>query len=354
MPWYKIKHTDGKIDFHFNLSENEVFFDYIRQGSWQFSVSEWEPKKLDYKSLQTFFEEIQNALRSGLQLNQALSHLSASTAHPVLSGASKAIVSELNKGVLFNDALEKLTHAYTSPYCKLLNSHGTREDCEKSLNISINQLTSLIDWSQRLLKTLIYPFCIMQIAFVILIANRFMQSQAAQDKTLDIAIYVGAYVLLSAFQLLIIRNLYQGQACHWLEKYNTNFRLTKLFSLLSTTRQTGVTLQDAIKMMPDYFQHPLIKQEILNVYYTLRLGKNYSSSFPKHWFPAESSVALYSAEQDGDIERALTLAAQTHEKRWQKNILLLEKLIPAICLILAGGIVASALLTLYSPLINMP
>ncbi|TYL47918.1 type II secretion system F family protein [Marinomonas sp. IMCC 4694] len=354
MAWYKIKHNDGKIDFRYSLSEDEIFFDYLRLGQWHFTISEWNPKKLGYKSLQTFFEEVQSALTSGLQLNQALSHLSASSTHKTLSDTSKAIVSELNKGIPLNDILIRLTHPYAAPYCQLLNSHGTREDCEKSLNLSINQLTSLIDWSQRLLKSLIYPFCIMQIALIILMGNRAIQTQSLQDEPFDFFVYLGIYIFFTLSQLIIIRNLYQGQACHWLESYSTNFRLTKLFSLLSTTRQTGVTLQDAIKMMPNYFQHPSTKQEILAVYYMLRLGKNYASSFPKHWFPAESAIALHSAEQDGDLERALVLATQTHEKRWRKNILLLEKLIPALCLIVAGGIVASALLTLYSPLINLP
>tara|TARA_R110001606_G_scaffold121610_1_gene253908 strand:- start:174 stop:704 length:531 start_codon:yes stop_codon:yes gene_type:complete len=162
------------------------------------------------------------------------------------------------------------------------------------------------------------------------------------------------YIVCSAIQLVIIHSFHKGHACYWLEKYSANFRLTKLFSLLSTTRKTGLTLQQALKRMPEYFQYAPMKQEIYTVYYTLRLGNNYATSFPTRWFPNESAIALHSAEQDGNIERALILANKEHEKHWQKNITLLEKLIPAACLFIAGGFVTSALISLYAPLLEMP
>ena len=353
MPWYKIKHLNGKIDYQYELSESKVLFNYINRGCWQISISEWKPKQLDYKSLQTFYEEIQSALHSGLQLNQAVSHFALSSAHPTIANTSKAILSELEKGTLFNEALSKLTQASVTPYCQLLNSQGSREDCEKSLSMSITQLKSLLDWSQRLLKAIIYPFSIIQIALIILIANRTLQQKTEDLYFFDLMNDLIIYSLCSAIQVVIIRSLHQGQACYWLEKYSSNFRLTKLFSLLSTTRKTGITLQHSLKNMPEYFQHSPIKEEIYQVYYTLRLGKNYATSFPAYWFPRESAIALHSAEKDGDIERALILAAKEHEKRWQKNIALLEKLIPAVCLLIAGGFVASALVALYAPLIEM-
>ena len=353
MPWYKIKHQNGRIDYRYEISESKVLFDCISRGYWQVSISEWKPKKLDYRSLQTFYEEIQSALQSGLQLNQAISHFALSSAHPTIATTSKAIISELENGTPFNDALNKLTQPSTSPYCQLLNSQGSREDCEKSLNMSITQLKSLLDWSQRLLKAIIYPFSIIQIALIILIVNRTMQQKTEGSYFFELINDLTVYLVFSAIQLIIIKSLHQGHACYWLERYSGDFRLTKLFSLLSTTRKTGMTLQHALRTMPEYFQYTPIKEEIYQVYYTLRLGKNYAISFPSHWFPNKSAIALHSAEQDGDLERALTLAAKEHEKRWQKSISLLEKLIPAACLLIAGVFVASALIALYAPLIEM-
>jgi protein transport protein HofC/type IV pilus assembly protein PilC len=353
MPWYKVQHLNGKVDYRYELSESKVIFDCISRGFWQMSISEWRPKKLDYKSLQTFYEELQSALHSGLQLNQAISHFALSSSHSKIANISKALLTELETGTLFNEALSKLTQTSVRPYCQLLNSQGSREDCEKSLSMSIIQLKSLLDWSQRLLKAMIYPFSIIQIALIILIANGAVQQKTADSYFFELINNVSIYLVCSAIQLISIRSLFQGQACHWLEKYSSNFRLTKLFSLLSTTRKTGITLQYALKTMPEYFQYKPLKEEIYQVYYTLRLGKGYATSFPCHWFPRESAIALHSAEQDGDIERALTLAAKEHEKRWQKNIALLEKLIPATCLLIAGGFVASALIALYAPLIEV-
>ncbi|PYF84924.1 protein transport protein HofC/type IV pilus assembly protein PilC [Marinomonas alcarazii] len=353
MPWFKIKYVSGKVDYRYGHSEKEVLFDSVSKGHWQIIVSQWTPKKFDYKSLQTFYEEIQSALQSGLQLNQAIAHFALSSSNSGLANISKAILGELERGTTFNEALSKLTKNSAAPYTQLLNSQGTREDCEKSLSVSIHQLKSLLEWSQRLLKTLIYPFSVIQIALIILIINRSLEDQSTDDYLAHLILNLSIYVICSLVQISVIRSLHQGHACYWLEKYSRNFRLTKLFSLLSTIRKTGLTLQQALKNMPDYFQHIPTKHEIYSVYYTLRLGKNYEETFPSHWFPNESSIALHSAGQDGDIERALVLAAKEHEKRWQRNIAILEKLIPAICLMIAGSVVATALVTLYAPLIEI-
>ena len=231
MPWYKIKHQNGIIDYRYGLSERKVLCEYIKRGDWQISISTWKPTKLDYKSLQTFYEEIQSALQSGLQLNQAIAHFSLSSTHPTIGNTSKAILSDLENGTLFNEALSKLTQTAASPYCQLLNSQGTREDCEKSLSVSIFQLKSLLDWSQRLLKAIIYPFCIIQIALIILIANQARQHKMEEGYLLDLIHYVILYIASSTIQLTIIRSLYRGHACYWLEKYSRNFRLRKLFCL---------------------------------------------------------------------------------------------------------------------------
>ncbi|MCB5162771.1 type II secretion system F family protein [Marinomonas algarum] len=354
MPWYHIKLQGKTSDYRYADEVNTLFYEYAKQGLWHLSATRWHPKKFDYKSLNVFYKELQSALGSGLQLNEALEHFSSSNSHKNMGKISQALLSELEYGVSFNNALSKLTLPLAQPYCYLLNANGTREDCDKSLSLSISQLDSLLNWSQRLLKALIYPFSIMQIALLILIANRALQS------TSDVPLFIQLigdsvlYTLFSFAQLLTINSLNKGGACYWLERFSQNFRLTKLFSLLSTTRATGITLQQAVKTMSSYFQHEPTKREILGVYYTLKLGKHYSESFPPHWFPRESAIALHSAEQDGDIERALTLAESQHERQWQSNIALLEKLIPALCLIIAGGVVASALVTLYAPLMEVP
>lgn len=354
MPWYNLKDRHGKEDYIYSPSEAELIFAQIKSSNWWISVKEWKPKKLDYKALLIFYEEVQSALHSGLQINQAIAHLAQSSAHKKIANISLALHSELAKGALFNDTLSQLTMPSAVPYCQLINAQGTREDCEKSLDISIYQLKTLLGWSQRLLRSIAYPFSIIQVALIILVINHSLQTKDLTEQMFTLASDLILYLVCSGLQLLVIQSLYRGNAASWLEKYSTAFRLTKLFSLLSTTRKTGMSLQVALKSMPEYFHYKPLKVEILTVFYQLQLGQNYTACFPKHWFPKESALALHSAEQDGDIERALTLAATAHEKHWQKSVSLLEKIIPALCLLVAGGFVASTLVTLYTPLLETP
>ncbi|MBJ7538127.1 type II secretion system F family protein [Marinomonas transparens] len=352
MPWYKIKYDDGEIEYRFSHAEKEILFNCIKKGQWNVSITRWHPKKLNYKTLLTFYEEVQNALHSGLQLNEALVHLAQSSTHTDLANICKTILSELENGAILNTVLTKLADRHTAPYCQLLNSQGSREDCEESLKLSITQLNTLLAWSRRLLKAMVYPCCIIQIALLMSVLNTAFLSSQSLTLSFRLIHDIGIYLFCSLIQILIITSLYKGNACNWLETYSHSFRLTKFFSLLATTRKTGYPLQQALKSMPEYFQHKTMQHEILKVYYSLRLGHNYGDCFPQQWFPNESAIALHSAEKDGDIERALHLAAKEHERRWQKNVTFLEKSIPALCLFIAGAFVASTLLSLYAPLIE--
>ena len=69
---------------------------------------------------------------------------------------------------------------------------------------------------------------------------------------------------------------------------------------------------------------------------------------PGHWFNSAKFM---------DIEYQtygwVWAQPKEHEKRWQKSVSLLEKLIPAFCLFIAGGFVTSTLVSLYAPLLEI-
>ncbi|AEF54701.1 type II secretion system F family protein [Marinomonas posidonica] len=354
MTWFKVIFYDKREEIHQDNSETELVLALMAQGKWPLSIKEWQPTYLNYVSLLTFYKEIDSALQSGLQLTEAIEHLALASRTDSLTEINKALLSELNNGKNFNLSLSRLCLNIASPYCRLINAKGSREDCQQSLTTSILQLTSLLDWSTRIFKAILYPFCIIQIALIISLANQFWQLTSDQNPVIEMLPMVSVYALTSFVQLYALLSLHNGKACSWLEKVSITFRLTKIFSLLSTARHTGTTLQQTLQQMHLYLNHSATIDEILCAYYQLKLGRNYTNSFPSHWFPDEAAIALYSAEQDGDLDRALFIAAKKHEQNWQKKIDLLEKLIPALCLLMAGSFVASALVSIYAPLLNLP
>ncbi|SBS34553.1 type IV pilin biogenesis protein [Marinomonas spartinae] len=354
MPWYKIQSQKDHKQYHFFDSEKDLQLFLINQGTWRVKWSVWHPKKFNYKRLLGFYQELQSALQSGFQINQAIDNLSQISSDSHLSKNSQAILEEMKKGTDFNRIISNLSTTHAQAYCKLIRPEGSREDLEQSLSVSILQLETLLNWSNRLLKSIAYPFCIIQISLIMKILHTFFLTKATSHHLLDILLDISLYSITTLIQGYVAISLANGNASNLFERLNPHFRLAKLFALLETTRKTGSPLQQALYSMPRYFEHSGIKHDILMVYYKLKLGQDYQQSFPIYWFPNEARVALHSTSQGGSIERALKLAKLQHTKKWSKAVSLYEKLIPALCLIIAGSFVTSSLLSLYRPLLEIP
>lgn len=352
MPWFKVKERNGETYYLHSFSKEKVFHEFICHQKWGVEIISWTPKKLDYKSLLLFYEELYNALQSGVQLKEAIVHLSSFSSKPNIAIICKALISELNKGKQLNTILTELVESTAEPYCKLINTNATKEACLVSLQISINQLTMLLKCTKRLLKSILYPFFLIQLSLIILIANSILTNQT-NDDVISLSSIIGLYVVASMIQIFLIHHFLKGAACHWLERYSISFRLNKLLSLLIAIRGAGASLQEGLLRATQYFTYREFKAEILAVYYQLKLGNSYLESFPHHWFPKSSCAALHSAQHDGTIERALTQAKLEHEQDWQRKIELLEKLLPALCLFIAAGFVAHTLIKLYIPLLEL-
>ncbi|REG85487.1 type II secretion system F family protein [Marinomonas pollencensis] len=350
MPWFSIQQDHCQY-YRYAESEQSLLLHYVSLGIWDIDCRPYHPHYFNYKTLLLFFTEIKNALHNGLQLNEAIASLSESSSNAILSRNCSAIHHELTAGKSFNVTLSRLSQARCSPYCQLIINNGSREDCAQSIDTSIEQLTSLLSWSSKLLKGMTYPFFIMQVALIINLLYGVFSNDGA---TSSLLINGASYLLTSVLQVIVMINFINGNASNWFEKVNASFRLSKLLRLLSASRKTGKTLQQALYGLPLHFKHAQLKEDILFSYYSLQLGKSYQASFPQYWFPKESALALEAASHNGNIDRALTLAAQEHERHCQQVIYWFEKIIPAVCLFIAGAFVVSSLLSIYQPLLELP
>ncbi|WP_133012493.1 type II secretion system F family protein [Marinomonas flavescens] len=349
MPWFSVKCNTG-THYHYASSESELLLHYVELGLWELECTVYKPKLFNYKTLLVFFCEIQSSLNNGFQLNEAINSLSKSSTNSALAKNCLVMTYELNAGKPFNKVLSRLSDKRCQPYCQLLVTDGSREDCEKSIETSIKQLQELLSWSSKLLKGMTYPFFIIQVALVInLLHVFFTENSLSQSLILNLVIYL----ITTLIQIIIVINFTNGNASNWFEKINSSFRLTKLLALLNASRKTGKPLQQALISMPLHFSHSGLKTDIISAYYSLQLGKSYQASFPSYWFPKESALALHAATKNGDIDRALTLAAQEHEQQCHRVIYWFEKIIPACCLFIAAGFVVTSLLTIYKPLLKL-
>ena len=348
MPWFTVYDTNMSQLRCYPCLES-AYMDQFTQERWSVRIQKKNLKTLNSKQLETFLLEVLKGLEAGLKLQEVLTYISLRTSQSHIAMAAQAIRDEISMGTPFNHCFKTLVDPALSGYCDLFLQKSTAEQLREHLAILYEQIHQLRHWTDRLQKSFIYPFFVIQFALIIWLLSQFLNQEKLNLLHSELAIYV----IVTLSQCLLIYFFKSNTAIKLIETYLHAFRLNKLFNLLNASLKTGTHLQSALTMLPTNFNHKGIKQELLLVYYHLRLGESYLISFPTYWFPKESLLALEASCHSGDILRAIDTASHIHKENWLKTLGLIEKLCPLGALLIAGIFVTKTLISIYLPLINM-
>jgi protein transport protein HofC/type IV pilus assembly protein PilC len=348
MPWYEISCDSGKKIRCYSSIES-AYLDHFSQNIWSVRIKEIRLKPLNSKQLERFLLEILKGLEAGLKLQDVLTYISHHESKSNMALIAKAIKDEISMGEDFNTCFKQLVETSLQGYCDLFIQKSTAEQLFNHLSILYEQISQLRRWVIRLQKSLIYPFFVIQLSLIVWLTSQ----EFNQTTRIDIQDNALIYLVISLAQLLILYLCQSSLILALVETYFCAFRLNKLFNLLNASLKAGNHLQGALILLPTNFNHKQIKQELLLVYYHLRLGDTYLTSFPTYWFPRESLLALKASCQSGDIVRAIDTASHIHKQRWQKKLKLIETLCPLLGLFIAGIFVSKTLMGIYLPLLNI-
>ncbi|TBR38149.1 hypothetical protein CBF23_012960 [Marinomonas agarivorans] len=306
--------------------------------------------RLKAKDLSLLLLELTKGLEAGLKLHQVLSHLQQDSSHKKIRLTSLALGAALLQGTPFNHAFKAIVHQQLHLYCDLFVENITPEQLRHNLTHMHQQVTELNGWQVSLIKSVIYPAFIIQMAMLMWLVNGQMQTEVSTFSWQPTMYYIG----VSLLELAGIYVLRSHLSIQLIETFSKSFRLHKLFSLLTASTRVGNPLQTSFTILPFHFSNQVIRRDLLVVYYKLRLGNHYMDSFPASWFPKESRLALDASIHTGDINRALTKASYLHEKQWQQQLNIAEKIAPIVALFVAGVFVSQTLIEIYRPLLELP
>lgn len=348
MPWYHI-HYESLNQIRFYASIDAAYLDHFAQEKWSTRIKKCNIKPLNSKYLERFLIEVLKGLEAGLTLQDVLGYIGNQGQKSNLALVAQGIKGELSNGTHFNQCFKQLIDKSLIGYCDLFLEQSTAEQLLSHLSILYSQIYQLRSWIKRIQKSLVYPFFVVQFSLLIWLTSQLFDVKSTFEQFEVTFIYT----MITLVQLGILFFLQSGLAIALIERYLSAFRLNKLFNLLNASLSTGNHLQNALMVLPTNFNNKQIKQELLLVYYHLRLGDSYLESFPSYWFPKESLLALEASCHTGNILRAIESAAHIHKQRWQRTLKLIETICPLIGLIVAGIFVTKALISIYLPLLNM-
>lgn len=348
MPWFAVHHKKIKT-IHYYESKKQAYLEQLPTKDWSCKITPIVVKKLSVNELSLFLLELLKGLEAGLKLHQIFNYIKHNSHSKKVALVCCALETELLKGKDFNVSLKLVVDSALHGYCDLFVHNSTPEQLQTNLTLMHEQITQLKEWTTRFYRALIYPFFVIQMALIIWLVNSVIQQNTVDLPVLEMSYYT-SITLLQVGVLLLLKS---GLAIKLIENCSISFRLSKTFSLLTASVSVGNSLQKTLTTLPSHFSHTSTQQELLMVYYKLRLGRDYSKSFPATWFPKESLLALKASCHSGDINRALVTASKLHNTNWQKQLSIIEKVCPIVALLIAAIFVSRTLVALYNPLLDL-
>lgn len=348
MDWFYITNSTQRTIAYFP-SYDQAYLSQFALDQWQCQITPAAIPKLNTKELMQLLLELSKGLEAGLKLHQTLLYITQDNHHKKIRQVCTALDAALLQGVPFNLAFKAVVHQELHHYCDLFVANSTPEQLHSNLARMHAQITQVSEWQTSLIKTAIYPTFIIQTAMIMWLTNNKIQT----PHSIEFEHAALFYLAISTLQLLLFYLLKSRFLIQFIDYCSYSFRLNKFFSLLAASLEVGNNLQTCFAILPRHFSSNTMRQDLLLVYYKLRLGNSYTNCFPKYWFPKESLLALNASEHSGDINRALLKAAQVHKKHWQQQLNIMEKISPIFALLIAGGFVSQTLIDIYRPLLEL-
>lgn len=323
---------------------NIKYIEQFKHKNWEHRLIKKRIYKINSVKLTSLLKELSSSMELGMTLNESI--LGMSTTKERNASLSCLFISQqINNGVPVHQAIAEICDNSTQLLCEFLPKNTTQEGFTKSLAIMLEYLQSRKEASDKLLKSLYYPFFITQASIIVMIINALMKNNFQASLLL-------LYSATSLAQCLTIYFVISGKMIFFLERFFSSLRLYNFFELLLASMNSGDSLQNSIKKIALSSSHHLNKKQLYILYYKIRLGFDYADSFPKNWFRQEAQLALVNSNKNGSIERALTMASECQKQRWSRTLNMLNNVIPILSLLIAGFFVARLLINIYSPLME--
>lgn len=337
-------------------------------------------KRVGLQDLVMFCFQMEQMTRAGVPLLDGLIDLRDSTSHPTLREAIGTLVSSVEGGKQFSQALAEHTNIFNHVFVSLVRAGeqtGKLPDVFENLASTLRWQDELISQTKRLLA---YPLFVL---FVVLGAVVFLmtylvpqmasflhnmgQELPLQTKILigtskifvdDWWLILGLPIILAILIALMIKQ--NPSARYRWDHFKLHIpiigeilnkiimaRFARYFALMY---QTGIPILDAIKTCQQIVGNTVVADALERVWQQINAGDNMSESFRNAGlFPPLVVRMIRVGEASGSLDKALLNIADFYDREVkEKTETLLNLLEPALTVIL-GGILAFIMFSVLGP-----
>ncbi|MBT0729003.1 type II secretion system F family protein [Rosenbergiella nectarea] len=355
--------AEGIIAYHFKLKHHCM-------------IKVWQ-----LKTLIVFFQQLESMLNAGLTLSASLNLLMSNQPSLAWRIVIELLLKKISAGEKLSTALSQWPQIFP-PTLPALISAG---ELTGHLPNSCLQVVKLLEQQQAMKEELIaalrYP-CITLLFLVCTTTGLLtfvLPEFALMYQSLNAPLPYLTQLLISASQylnvllpLLCIITALVLPILHYCEHRYPNWKrvrhqlflsipllgevwrsrqLSLLFSTLSSTQQSGLTLLHGLQLVAELFTSPLWKKDIEEVYQRLHHGEKLSQAMAYNdHYPPLSLLLIRSAEETGQLDNAFTQLATWYSNQASTLSRRLTQRVEPVMLAVSGGLVGGVVIAMYLPI----
>jgi len=345
--------------------------------------NKFKSKKITDKSLIKISRQLSALLNGGLPLETALSSIGKESKSDVEKEQLLKISSSLQEGRSFSDALREYPQSFSNLFVSLISAgenSGNLSTALQNLSIYIEKKEKI---RNEVIGALVYPSILILVALLIVtlllifvVPNVVEQFSGLNQElpfltlalisisnfiispifislitiSLSIALYIRIYfrqkfkLKLDAFLLKL----------PYFNHFLIQSDISKFLSSMSLLRNGGITIVNSINISIETISNGYLRKEFYDKLVKVEEGATLTDSLKEiPLIPSLVIQMISSGEMGGDLEQMLSKTSDFLDQEFQQSSKLMISLLEPLIVVIMGGVVATIIIAILLPLIQM-
>ena len=345
--------------------------------------NKFKSKKITDKSLIKISRQLSALLNGGLPLETALSSIGKESKSDVEKEQLLKISSSLQEGRSFSDALREYPQSFSNLFVSLISAgenSGNLSTALQNLSIYIEKKEKI---RNEVIGALVYPSILILVALLIVtlllifvVPNVVEQFSGLNQELpfLTLAlISISNFIISPIFISLItislcialyiriyFRQKFKLKLDAFLLKlpYFNHFLIqsdiSKFLSSMSLLRNGGITIVNSINISIETISNGYLRKEFSDKLVKVEEGATLTDSLKEiPLIPSLVIQMISSGEMGGDLEQMLSKTSDFLDQEFQQSSKLMISLLEPLIVVIMGGVVATIIIAILLPLIQM-
>ncbi|MDX9730392.1 MAG: type II secretion system F family protein [Bdellovibrionales bacterium] len=340
-------------------------------------------RRVSAKELQIFTRQLATLLGSGIPILQSLEILSQSQKSAALSVAIKSMVSDINQGRRFGEAMAEHPFVFDRFYVNMVKAGEESGNIDAILNRLAQYIEKSVKIQGQIKGAMVYPAAILVVAglvvagLLVFVIPKFESVFASSGQELPgltkmvVAMSKGFmsywWMVLGGIMGLVflIINYYRTEDgkrtidgividVPLMGDLIQKAAIARFTRTLATLLSSGVSIMEALEIASKVAGNTVIELALLRAREAISEGKSLTVPLMKEkYIPQMVTQMIGVGEQTGAIDQMLNKVADFYEDEVDVAVAALTSALEPMMMVVLGGIVAFLVVAMYLPIFNM-